>query len=250
MSGLKNSNKLKKLAKIIGFYLVKIYQSNKNKKIIEVTETLLPKERALPLLLNPNLFYFVVVVILSGVILKDVLELSHPSKDLKKSPLDSPTKNKDLLDSLTKNKDLLDLPTKDKDLLDLASKKKNLLNLANQIKNLPQLPLIIPFPGKRPEKRPEKRILALHLCYPVSAKHSINKYVIFKQKNKDNPSHVHINRGEVVRIIKKLDKWDHVLVDFSIKVPSHFEKLNTKAIMDKVLSEAVFILEQPQLKKS
>ena len=211
MSGLKNSENLKKLAKIISFYLVKIYQSNKN----ESAEILLPKgkEKFLPLLLNPNLLYFVVVVILSGVILKDVLELSHPSKDLKKSPLDSADKTKDLLD------------------------------LANQNKNLPKLPLSIPFPGWA-EKRLEKRILPLDVC----CSYSINQYVIFTRKNKNNPSSVNINCGEIGQVIKKLDGWERALVDFDIKVPSRFEKFNTKSIAEKALNEGIVIFEERHLK--
>lgn len=95
----------------------------------------------------------------------------------------------------------------------------------------------------------------MHLCYPLCAKYSINKYVIFKQKNKNNLNSVHINSGEVGKIIKKLDSWDYALVDFSIKIPSRFKKLNTKFIAEKALketmqNEAVFLMEKPKQKKS
>ena len=155
MSILKNEN-LKNLAKLISFYLFKTYESSKNKKIIKSTETFLPKEKKkfLLLLLNSNLLYVGSVGVLSGAILKDVLDLSHPNQDLKKSPRD------------------------------LANQNKNLLDLANQNKNLKKLTLNIHFF----EKQKEKRILAMNLGYQVWSKNSINKYVIFKKKNKNNLS--------------------------------------------------------------
>ena len=129
-----------------------------------------------------NLFYYAIVTILSIGILRDVLNLSHPSKDLKKSPL---------------------------------------------------IPIF-------PEKLPTKRVLALHLSSP----YYVNQYVIFKQKNKNNLSPVHINHGEVGQIIKKLEKWDHAMVDFSIDIPSRFQELKTKFIADQSDNEAILIVEE------
>ena len=89
-----------------------------------------------------------------------------------------------------------------------------------------------------PNESPKRRILPLHLC----CSYSLNQYVIFTKKNYDNPSQVHINRGEVGQIIKELPGWDHALVNFSIEVPSRFKKLNTKSIVKKAFNEGIVIL--------
>ena len=81
---------------------------------------------------------------------------------------------------------------------------KTVVDLAEKAKDFKEFPRPVIFP----EESQKKRILALHLCYPLCAKYSISKYVIFKQKNKNNLSSVHINSGEVGKIIKKLDSWD------------------------------------------
>lgn len=88
----------------------------------------------------------------------------------------------------------------------------------------------------------------MHFCSPICPESSINKYVIFKQKNKNNPSPVHIHRGEIGRIRKKLEGWDHILVDFSITVPPRFQKFNTKALVDKAFNEGIIILEEMKTK--
>lgn len=211
MSIVKNKD-LKNIAKIISFYLYKIYELNKNKKIIKSTETFLPnrKEKFLPFLLDSNLLYFGSLGILSVLILKNILDLSHPSENFKKSPLNLLNKNKDLLD------------------------------LVNQNKNLIKLPLNIPFFGKWPKKRLEKRILPLQVCCSCS----IDQYVIFTRKNKNNPSCININCGEIGQVIEKLDGWGNALVDFDINVPSRFEKFNTKSIAEKTFNEGIVIFEE------
>ena len=75
--------------------------------------------------------------------------------------------------------------------------------------------------------------------------------MIFKQKNKDNFSPIKINRGEVGKIIKKLDQWDYALVDFSIEIPLRFKKLNTTALANANTAdtEAIFLLEEIEKKK-
>ena len=75
--------------------------------------------------------------------------------------------------------------------------------------------------------------------------------MIFKQKNKNNFNPIHINRGEVGKIIKKLDQWDYALVDFSAEIPIRLQKLNTNFIANASTSdtEAIFIFEKIQRKK-
>lgn len=97
-----------------------------------------------------------------------------------------------------------------------------------------------PPSGHFPEKSKEKRVLSLHLSCP----HSVDQYVIFKQKNKTNSSHVHINPGEIGRIIQESKHWDEAIVDFSITTPSRFQKLKTKAIADQAVNEAILIVEE------
>lgn len=113
--------------------------------------------------------------------------------------------------------------------LDLSNKNKN-------SKKFPQFPFFL-------EKKPEKRIIALHLCSPLCSQRSVGQYVVFKEKNKDNSSLVNITFGEVGKIIKKLKGWDRALVNFSIEVPSHFQKLDTKSIIANIFNEGVVIGE-------
>ncbi len=91
-----------------------------------------------------------------------------------------------------------------------------------------------------PKKSQEKRILSLHLSCP----HSVDQYVIFKQKNKNNSSHVHINSGEIGQIIQKTKYWDEAIVDFSISIPTRFAKLNRKFIADQATNEAILLVEE------
>lgn len=62
-------------------------------------------------------------------------------------------------------------------------------------------------------------------------------------------SSVHINRGEIGKIIKRLDNWDFALVDFSIQIPSRFQDWNTKSIADNAYNEAIVIDEFFETKK-
>jgi hypothetical protein len=124
---------------------------------------------------------------------------------------------------------------------------KQLFDSATEI--LDQNPQKFPdnFPGKFPTntKTNTKRVLALHLHSPFH----IHQYVIFKEKNKNNSSSVHINRGEIGKIIERLDIWDFALVDFSIEIPDSFKNWNTKLIADKASNEAIVIVEAIKTKK-
>ena len=182
----KNPKDILKIVEIIGFVLFKMHKSKKN--IITGNETLLPKLEKnifITLFLNLNFWYYGSSIILSILLLKDVLHLSHEN-------------------------------------LDLVNKNKN-------SKNFPQ-----------PSIFPEKRVLSLHL----SSTCSLNQYVVFNQKNKNNLSPIHISHGEIGQIIKKLEDWDHVLVDFSIDIPSRFQKLKPKFIADQARNEAILIEER------
>ena len=167
----------KEILKILGFLLYKLYKSTRKK-----TDVSKPVPLPLPLLpwISPqNILYANMgfnYVLLSGLAIVVLIDSINSSNLIKY-------------------------------LLDLATKNKDLLNLANQNENLPKLPLNIPFLGKQPDRQQKKRILALHLGYPLCPQDSINKHVIFKQKNKNNLSPVHVDRGEVGEIIKKLDGW-------------------------------------------
>ena len=134
---------------------------------------------------------------------------------------------------------LLDSSNRIKNLLDLSNRIKNLLDLANQNENLPKLPLNIPFF----EKQPEKRILAVHVCCPLCPQRSVGRYVVFKQKNKNNSSSVQVNPGEVGKIIEKLKGWDEALVDFSIKVPYCYQKLDTKSFVKNIFNEGLVLFD-------
>lgn len=90
-----------------------------------------------------------------------------------------------------------------------------------------------------PEELPKKRVLALNLSSPFY----IGQYVIFKQQNKKNVSSVHINKGDIGKIIKRLNIWDFALVDFSVTIPDNFKNWNTKLIADKASNEAIVIVE-------
>lgn len=114
-------------------------------------------------------------------------------------------------------------------------------SIENKLDNDFPSPAKLPVPND--DNEPSNKILPLHLCYPVCAESSINKYVIFKEKNKDNFSSVQISRGDVGQIIKKLSQWDHALVDFSIKTPIRFQKLDTVSLANQADNEAILIVE-------
>lgn len=155
----------KKILKTIGCFLFKIYKSNQKK--VDVPKPLPLPLPLLPLISPQNILYsnmLLTYALMSGLA---ILML------------------KDLIDSSNLIEYLLDSSNRIKNLLDLSNQNKNLLDLSNQNQNLPKFPLNIIFP----EKRPKKRILPLHVC----CSYSINQYVIFTRKNKNNPSCVNIN---------------------------------------------------------
>ena len=135
-----------------------------------------------------------------------------------------------------------------KGLVDMFFPIENTPTIAHKTENLNDFPRDVIWPIEKPDddEKPKKKILPLHLSYPLCPKLSINKYVIFKKKNKDNFSPIKINRGEVGKIIKKLDQWDYALVDFSIEIPLRFKKLNTTALANANTAdtEAIFLLEE------
>ena len=114
---------------------------------------------------------------------------------------------------------------------------KDLLNSATETLDFFHPPTI--FPGKFAKKR----ILALHVCCPLCPQRSVNSYVVFKQKNKNNLSSVQVNRGEVGKIIEKLKGWDEALVDFSIEVPYRYQKLDTKSLVENVFNEGLVLFD-------
>ena len=105
-------------------------------------------------------------------------------------------------------------------------------------KNLPPATLF-------PKELPKKRVLSLHLCSP----YSIGHYVIFKQKNKNNVSSIQVDRGEIGKIIERVDNWDKALVDLSIQVPLRFKNWNTKLLTENAYNEAVLIVEKIKAEK-
>ena len=190
----------KRILQTIGYFLFKIYKSNK--KEVDVPKPLPLFLPLLPLISPQNILYsnmLLTYALMSGLTILMV-----------------------------------------KDLIDSSNGIKNLLELSNKNEFLPKLPLNITFP----EKRQKKRILPLHVC----CSYSINQYVIFTRKNKNNPSCVNINCGEIGQVIKRLDGLERALVDFDIEVPSRFEKFNTKSIAEKALNEGIVIFEESHLK--
>jgi hypothetical protein len=200
----------KRILQTIGYFLFKIYKSNK--KEVDVPKPLPLFLPLLPLISPQNILYsnmLLTYALMSGLTILMV-------------------------------KDLIDSSNGIKNLLDSSNGIKNLLELSNKNEFLPKLPLNITFP----EKRQKKRILPLHVC----CSYSINQYVIFTRKNKNNPSCVNINCGEIGQVIKRLDGLERALVDFDIEVPSRFEKFNTKSIAEKALNEGIVIFEESHLK--
>ena len=201
----------RKILKLLGFSLYKIYKSTQKKTDVSKPLPLPLPLPLLPLISPQNILYsnmLLTYAVMSGL-------------------------------TILMFKDLIDSSNRIKNLLDLSNRIKNLLDLANQNENLPKLPLNIPLF----EKQPEKRILAVHVCCPLCPQRSVGRYVVFKEKNKDNSSLVNITPGEIGQIIKKLKGWDEALVDFSIKVPSRFQKLDTKSIIANIFNEGVVIVE-------
>jgi hypothetical protein len=125
--------------------------------------------------------------------------------------------------------------------VDIYNQTKDIAKVSNQNKNRNKFPPVAPFPEKINKK--QKRILTLHVCFPLCSKRSINKYVIFEKKNKNNSSSIHINRGEIGQIVKKLEGWDEALIHFSVEIPSRFQKLDKKYMTEDVFNEAILILE-------
>lgn len=85
----------------------------------------------------------------------------------------------------------------------------------------------------------KKRVLPLYLHCPFQ----IGQYVIFRQKNKNNSSLIHVNLGEIGLIVEKLNGLDHALVDFSIDIPIRFKKLDTINLVKNAYNEGVLIIE-------
>jgi hypothetical protein len=141
-----------------------------------------------------------------------------------------------------------------KGLVDMFFPIENAPTIAHKTENPNNFPGAVKWPNEKTdddEEKPKKKFLPLHLSYPLCPEFLINKYVIFKQKNKDNFSPIQINRGEVGKIIKKLNQWDYALVDFSIEIPLRFKKLNTTALANANTAdtEAIFLFEEIQKKK-
>ena len=125
-----------------------------------------------------------------------------------------------------------------KDLFDSRPKSVELQPENKNPKNLPPFTLF-------PKELPKKRVLSLHLCSPYST----GQYVIFKQKNKNNMSSIQVERGEIGKIIERVDNWDKALVDFSIQVPLRFKNWNTKLLTENAYNEAVLIVEKIKTEK-
>ena len=90
------------------------------------------------------------------------------------------------------------------------------------------------------DKLQTKQVLYFHLfCL-----YSLNQYVIFKQKNKNNLSFIHINSSEIGKISQKSKHWDEAIVDFSMNTPSRFQELKTKAIENQAVNETILIVEE------
>lgn len=132
-----------------------------------------------------------------------------------------------------------------KGLVDMFFSIENTPTIAHKTENPNDFPRDVTWPIEKPDDddKQKKKFLPLHLCYPVCAESSINKYVIFKQKNEDNFSSVQISRGDVGKIIKKLKDWDEALVDFSIETPIRFQKLDTLSFANQADNEAILIVE-------
>ena len=120
----------KRILQTIGYFLFKIYKSNKKK--VDVPKPLPLPLPILPLISPQNLLYANMVftyALMSGLfsfMLRDLIESSNQNKDL----------------------------------LDLSNRIKNLLDLSNKNEFLLKLPPNTTFP----EKRQKKRILPLHVC--------------------------------------------------------------------------------------
>lgn len=131
-----------------------------------------------------------------------------------------------------------------KGLIDMSFPIKNIPAVAHEIEDANDSPAPVKLPnnGSDEEEKP-KKVLPLHLCCPLCPHRSIGRYVIYKKKNKDISQSLDISPGDIGQITKKLKGWDQALVNFSVEVPSRFQKLDTKSMVANVFNEGVVIFE-------